>query len=93
MEGEKMESHKKGFLKLKYFPPLKILTSPLSGETLGAFFCSVSCGLRGFDDIGGENHFFNSFFSIDLTWNDMVMTVDIPAVDAYSGMVLCTPNG
>jgi hypothetical protein len=27
MEGEKMESHQKEFLKLKYFSPLKILTS------------------------------------------------------------------
>jgi hypothetical protein len=30
-----MESHQKGFLKLKYFSPLKILTSPLFEETLG----------------------------------------------------------
>jgi hypothetical protein len=57
MEGEKMESHRKGFLKLKYFSPLKILTSPLFEETLGAFlslplfFCSISSGLGGFDDI------------------------------------------
>jgi hypothetical protein len=28
MEGEKMESHQKGFFKLKFFSPLKILTSP-----------------------------------------------------------------
>jgi hypothetical protein len=28
MEGEKMESHQQGFLKLKCFSPLKILTSP-----------------------------------------------------------------
>jgi hypothetical protein len=27
-EGEKMESYKKEFSKLKYFSPLKILTSP-----------------------------------------------------------------
>jgi hypothetical protein len=37
MEGEKMESHQKGFLKLKCFSPLKILASPLFKETLGAF--------------------------------------------------------
>jgi hypothetical protein len=38
MEGEKIESHQKGyFLKLKYFSPLRILTSPLFEETLGAF--------------------------------------------------------
>jgi hypothetical protein len=33
-----MKSHQKGFLKLKCFCPLKILTSPLFEETLGAFF-------------------------------------------------------
>jgi hypothetical protein len=33
-----MESYKKEFLKLKYFSPLKILTSLLFEETLGAFF-------------------------------------------------------
>jgi hypothetical protein len=33
-----MESHQKGILKLKCFSPLKILTSPLFEETLGAFF-------------------------------------------------------
>jgi hypothetical protein len=38
MEGEKMESHQKGFLKLKCFSPLKILTSPLFEQTLGTFF-------------------------------------------------------
>jgi hypothetical protein len=37
MEGEKMKLHRKGFLKLKCFPPLKILTSHLFEETLGAF--------------------------------------------------------
>jgi hypothetical protein len=102
MEGEKMESHQKGFLKLKCFSPLKILASPLFKETLGAFLflplfsfslflCSTSWGLGGFDDIWGENHFFKNFFSNYLTWNGMVMTVDILAVDAYSGMDLCMP--
>jgi hypothetical protein len=37
MDGEKMESHRKGFLNLKCFSPPKILTSPLFEETLGAF--------------------------------------------------------
>jgi hypothetical protein len=37
MEGEKMGSHRKGFLKLKCLSPLKMLTSPLFEETLGAF--------------------------------------------------------
>jgi hypothetical protein len=38
MEGEKMESHRKGFLKLKCLSPLKMLISPLFKETFGAFF-------------------------------------------------------
>jgi hypothetical protein len=38
MEGEKMKSHQKSFLKLKCFPPLKILTSP--------FFFFMLCLLR-----------------------------------------------
>jgi hypothetical protein len=37
MEGEKMGSHRKGFLKLKCLSPLKMLTFPLFEETLGAF--------------------------------------------------------
>jgi hypothetical protein len=38
MEGKKMESHQKGyFLKLKCFSLLRILTSHLFEETLGAF--------------------------------------------------------
>jgi hypothetical protein len=36
MKGDKITS-KKGFLKLKCFSPLRILTSPLFEETLGAF--------------------------------------------------------
>jgi hypothetical protein len=35
-----------------------------------------------------KNHFLKNFLFI---WNGMVMTVDILAVDAYSGMKLCTP--
>jgi hypothetical protein len=55
----------------------------LFDETLGAFIfpslaflyiCSVSWGLRGFDDIWGENHFFKNFFSNGLKWNVMAMT-------------------
>jgi hypothetical protein len=48
-----------------------------------SFFCSVSWGLGGFDDIWGENHFFKKFFSI---------IFNILAVDAYSGMELGTPT-
>jgi hypothetical protein len=58
---------------------------------LSFFICSVSWGLGGFDHIWGENYFFKNFFSNGLTWNGMVMTMDIPVVDAYSGMELCTP--
>jgi hypothetical protein len=39
--------------------------------------------LRGFDDIWGENHYFKNFFSNGF---------NILAVDAYSGMELCTPT-
>jgi hypothetical protein len=56
------------------------------------YMCSVSLGLRGFDDIWGENHFLKNFFSNGLTWNGIAVTMDIPAVDAYSGMELCTPT-
>jgi hypothetical protein len=87
MEGDKMRSHRKGFLKLKRLSPLKMLTPPLFEETFGAlffffFFSSISWGLRGFDDIWGENHFFKKFFS-----NGFIILV----VDAYSRMELCTP--
>jgi hypothetical protein len=59
IEGEKMGSHRKGFLKLRCLSPLKMLTSPLFEETLGGFlslpfFCSVSWGHGGFDDIYSE---------------------------------------
>jgi hypothetical protein len=43
----------------------------------------VSWGFGGFDDIWGENHFFKNFFSNGF---------NILAVDAYSGMDLCTPT-
>jgi hypothetical protein len=55
------------------------------------YMCSVSWGLRGFDDIWGVNHFFKNFFSNGLTWNGIAVTMDILAMDAYSGMELCTP--
>jgi hypothetical protein len=54
-----MESRRKGFLKSKCFSPLRILTSPLFEEILGAFISlplffslfSLLRLLRGFDDI------------------------------------------
>jgi hypothetical protein len=82
MEGEKMESHQKEFLKLKCFSPLKILTSTFIWRDSWSFFsCSVSWGLGGFDDIWGENRFFRNLFSTGF---------NILAVNAYSGMELCT---
>jgi hypothetical protein len=36
IQGDKMGSHRKGFLKLKHLSPLKMLTSPLFEETFGA---------------------------------------------------------
>jgi hypothetical protein len=84
MEGEKMELHQIGFLKLKCFTPLKILTSPFIWRDSWSFFSSsISWGLMSFDDIWGENHFFKNFFS---------NSFNILAVDAYSGMELCTPT-
>jgi hypothetical protein len=89
--GVKMESHQKGFFKLKCFSPLKTLTSPLFEETLGAFLspplffslCSVSWELGGFDDIWGGNQLFQNFFSNGF---------NILAVDAHSRMELCMPT-
>jgi hypothetical protein len=42
IDGEKMESHQKGFLKLKYFFPLKILTSPFILRDSWSFSFSFS---------------------------------------------------
>jgi hypothetical protein len=88
----------KRIFEVEVFFPLKILTSPFIWRDSWSFhfpslffICLVSWGLGGFDDIWGENHFFKNFFSNGLTWNGMVMTMDILAVVAYSGMELCTP--
>jgi hypothetical protein len=39
----------------------------------------------------GENHFFKNLLSNSMTWNGVIMTMDILVVHAYSGMELCTP--
>jgi hypothetical protein len=90
MEGEKMESHQKGFLKLKCFSPLRLLTSHFICQDSWSFSFSFSFfhapsleHLGGFDDIWGENHFFKNFLS---------NSFNILAVDAYSRMELCTPT-
>jgi hypothetical protein len=38
MEGEKMKSHKKDVFEVEVFFPLRILTSPIFEETVGALF-------------------------------------------------------
>jgi hypothetical protein len=48
-----------------------------------SFFCSVSWGLGGFDDICGENNFFKNFFSSGFK---------ILVVDVYSRVELCMPT-
>jgi hypothetical protein len=37
MEGERIESHQKEYFEVEVFSTLRILTSPLFEETLGAF--------------------------------------------------------
>jgi hypothetical protein len=51
MKGEKMRSHQKGFLALKCLSPLKMLTSPLFEETLGAFL-SLPFFVPSLEDLG-----------------------------------------
>jgi hypothetical protein len=101
------ENHIKKIFDVEVFSPLRILTSPLFEEPLRVFlflpfflflsfflfftilFLSFSMlRLLIFED---KNHVLKNFFSIGLTWNSMVMTVDILAVDAYSRMELCMP--
>jgi hypothetical protein len=91
MEGEKMRSHRKGFLKLKRLSELfssqnvnfPFIWRDFQSFSFFSFFISVSWGLRGFDDIWGENHFIKNLFSIGF---------NILALDAYSGVELCTPT-
>jgi hypothetical protein len=74
-----MESHQKGFLKLKCFSRLKILTSPLFEETIGAFlflppfflFFSMVCLLEVLMIFEEKNHFFKNFFFrwLDMEWS------------------------
>jgi hypothetical protein len=55
MEGKKMGSHQKRFLKLKRFSPLKMLTYPLFDETFGAFlflFLSLFFSAPSLKDLG-----------------------------------------
>jgi hypothetical protein len=80
---------RKNFWSWTIFLLSKYWLSLLFEETLEACFflslfsCSVSWWLGGFDDIGGENHFFKNFFSNGF---------NILVVDAYSGIELCMPT-
>jgi hypothetical protein len=78
----------KRIFEVEVFFSSKILTFPFIWRdswsfSFFLFSCSVSWGLRGFDNIWGENDFFKNFFSNGF---------NILAVNAYSGMELCTPT-
>jgi hypothetical protein len=64
MEGEKIESHQKGFLKLKCFSPLKILASHLFEETLGVFL---------FLPLFPFSFFFSLFYALSLEDSGVLM--------------------
>jgi hypothetical protein len=51
MDGGENGITSKRIFEVEVSSPLKMLTSPLFKETFGAFLCSVSWGLGGFDDI------------------------------------------
>jgi hypothetical protein len=100
--GEKMNHIKKDlqswsvFLPSEYWLPLylkRLLELSffffLFFNTFLSFFLlySISWGLRVLMIFEEKNHFFKNFL---FKWLDMVMTLDILAVDAYSGMELCT---
>jgi hypothetical protein len=64
MEGEKMESHQKGFLKLKCFTPLKILTSLFIWRDSWSFlFPSSFFHAQSLEDSGGLMIFENKITS------------------------------
>jgi hypothetical protein len=52
MEGEKMGSHRKGFLKLKRLSPLKMLTSPLFQKRLLELFFFFSFLAPSLENLG-----------------------------------------
>jgi hypothetical protein len=98
---------KKDIFEVEVFSPLRILTSPLFKETLGAFlflplfsfFFSIIFSLFFFyapspEEWGGLMIFeekIHFFKNFLFKWNGMVTTVDILEVDVYSGMGLCMP--
>jgi hypothetical protein len=83
--GRKWNHIKKSF-DVEFFSSLKILTSHFIWRDSWSFLFFHAPSLEdlgGFDDIWGGNHFFKNFFSNGF---------NILAVDAYSGMELCTPT-
>jgi hypothetical protein len=84
MEGRKWNHIKKKILNLKCFSPLRILTSLLFEETIGAFFSFSSfflffqyvfslsllhCLLGVLMIFKEKNHFFKNFFSNEMVWS------------------------
>jgi hypothetical protein len=67
-----MESHQKGFLKLKCFSPLRILNSPLFEETLGAF---LFLPLFPFFFLSLFSILFLSFFLCSVSWGLGVLMI------------------
>jgi hypothetical protein len=91
IEGEKMGSHRKEFLKLKCLSPVKMLTSPLFEEIFGAFlFLSLSLSLLlHLLRTWGGLMIFEEKITSSKTCFQMVY---ILTVDAYSGMEFCMPT-
>jgi hypothetical protein len=93
-----MKSHQKGFLKLKCFFSSQNIDFPFYlKRILELVFFHLSLlyiyiYAPSLDDSGGLMIFEEKITSskTSFPWNGMVMTMDIPAVDAYSGMELCT---
>jgi hypothetical protein len=81
-EGENGIASKRIF-EVEVFFSSQNIDFPFYLKRLLEFFCSVSSGRGGFDDIWGESHFFKNFFSNGF---------NILAVDAYSRMELYMPT-
>jgi hypothetical protein len=107
MEGGKWNDIKKDIFEVEVFFSSQNIDFPFFYGTVGAFlflplfsflfsiiFLSSFFYAPSLEDLGGliifeeKYHFFKNFL---FKWNDMVMTVVILAVDAYSRVGLCTP--
>jgi hypothetical protein len=98
-KGRKWNHIKKDFWSWSVFLLSKYWLSLLFEETLKAFLfsCSFFIYAPSLDDSGVlmifEEKITSSRTSFQMAWHGMgmIMTMDIPVVDAYSGMELCTP--